>query len=126
MRWSCSSQCRDHFRDLVPHQDAGTLILGMNNIAISITGFSGLDLPHVEKLISLIGAQYYVNLTRKRSLLLTPDVQIKGPKTIRAREWGIPVVNVNWLWEVLSRGDEDVGIGPYCDGHTSITLFLFY
>ena len=91
------------------------LILDLDNIAISITGFSGPDLLHIERLISLLGAQYYSNLTRRRSLLLTPDRNITGPKMTKAREWGIPVVSVDWLWEVIARGNEEIEIGPWSE-----------
>jgi hypothetical protein len=87
----------------------------MQNIAISITGFSGADLLHVERLITLLGADYYRNLTRRRSLLLTPENEISGQKILKAKEWKVPVVRVGWLWQVISRGDEDVRIGPWCD-----------
>jgi DNA replication regulator DPB11 len=85
----------------------------MNNIAISITGFSGPDLLHIERLIALLGAHYYSNLTRKRSLLLTPDHMVKGQKMVKANEWEVPVVSVGWLWEVISRGSDEVEIGPW-------------
>jgi len=91
------------------------LITDLKDVAISITGFSGADLLHIERLIELLGAQFYNNLTRKRSLLLCPDQSITGPKTIKAKEWGIPIVNVGWLWEVISKGDEEVDISTWCD-----------
>ena len=87
----------------------------MKNIAISITGFSGADLLHVERLIALLGADYYCNLTRRRSLLLTPDNVTSGQKLLKAKEWGIPVVRVGWLWEVIRRGGEDIDIALWCD-----------
>jgi hypothetical protein len=90
-------------------------ILDLKNIAISITGFCGPDLLHVEQLITLLGADFYNNLTRKRSLLLTPDDQTKGSKQLKAKEWGVPIVNVEWLWEVIRQGEEEVDIAPWCD-----------
>jgi DNA replication regulator DPB11 len=93
------------------------------NVAISITGFSGPDLLHVERLIALLGAQYYRNLTRKRTLLLTPDSKLDGPKIAKAREWTIPVVSVAWLWEVITRGEEEVSIGPWSERAVGILHF---
>jgi BRCA1 C Terminus (BRCT) domain/twin BRCT domain len=93
----------------------------MQNIAVSITGFSGADLLHVERLISLVGADYYQNLTRRRSLLLTPDIEISGQKMLKAKEWNIPIVRVGWLWQVTSRGGEQVDIAPWCDHPVGMT-----
>lgn len=95
------------------------MTVDLRDIAISITGFSGVDLLHIEKLITLLGAHFYDNLTRKRSLLLIPDKEIDGPKTKKAKEWGIPIVHVSWLWEVISRGNEDVDIDSWCDNPSS-------
>lgn len=96
------------------------LISDLDNIAISITGFSGPDLLHIERLIALLGGQYYSNLTRKRSLLLTPDGKMNGPKLAKAREWDIPIVSVDWLWEVIARGNEQVGIDQWSEQRAGI------
>ena len=69
-----------------------------------------------------MGAHYYSNLTRKRSLLLTPDNQIAGQKLLKAKEWAIPVVNVGWLWEVIARGSEDVDIDMWSDRQVGIVF----
>ena len=101
-----------------------SLTIDLQNIAISITGFSGPDLLHIERLLTLLGAHYYNNLTRKRSLLLTPGNEMNGPKILKAKEWGIPVVNVGWLWEVISRGSEEVDIGIWSDGPAGIPTII--
>jgi hypothetical protein len=95
--------------------------IDMQNIAVSITGFSGADLLHVERLISFVGADYYQNLTRRRSLLLTPDVELSGQKMLKAKEWNIPIVRVGWLWEVTRRGGEQVDIAAWCDHPVGIS-----
>lgn len=97
--------------------------IDLRNIAISITGFCGPDLLHVEQLIVLLGADFYNTLTRKRSLLLTPGDQKKGPKQLKAEEWDVPIVNVEWLWETIRRGDDEVDIGPWCDRPAGICHF---
>src|SRR5436190_18063385 len=98
-------------------------MVDLQSIAISITGFSGPDLLHVERLLTLLGANYYDTLTRKRSLLLTPANQINGLKMLKAKEWGIPVVNVGWLWEVISQGPEVVDVGYWSDGPVGISFY---
>jgi hypothetical protein len=101
------------------------MTVDLQDIAISITGFSGVDLLHVEKLITLLGAHYYDNLTRKRSLLLIPDKGMNGTKVLKAREWGIPIVHVSWLWEVISRGSE-IDIDPWCDNASGISYPTYF
>jgi hypothetical protein len=91
-----------------------SLTLDLRNIAFCITGFSGPDLLHLEQLIVLMGGDYYANLTRKRSLLLTVDNQLGGPKLVKAREWRIPVVNIGWFWNVIAV-PEEVDPSPWCD-----------
>jgi DNA replication regulator DPB11 len=95
-------------------------------VAIAITGFSGADLLHIERLIELLGAQFYNTLTRKRSLLLCPDRSIAGTKTIKAKEWGIPIVSVDWFWEVISNGDEEVDISTWSDNSGRTSPFAIY
>src|SRR5277367_54952 len=102
------------------------MTVDLQDIAISITGFSGVDLLHIEKLITLLGAHYYDNLTRKRSILLIPDKEIDGPKAMKAREWGIPIVHVSWLWEVISRGGDNVDIDSWCDNPSSTPSFMIF
>ena len=68
----------------------------------------------MEQLIVLMGGDYYANLTRKRSLLLTTDNQLGGPKLTKAKEWGIPVVNIGWFWNVIARSEE-ADLSPWCD-----------
>src|SRR5579859_5827325 len=82
------------------------LMVDLRNIAFCITGFSGPDLLHLEKLIVLMGGDYYGSLTRNRSLLLTSDNQVGGQKLAKAKEWGIPVVNVGWFWNVIAQSNE--------------------
>ena len=101
------------------------MTVDLQDIAISITGFSGVDLLHVEKLITLLGAHYYDNLTRKRSLLLIPDKGMNGTKVLKAREWGIPIVHVSWLWEVISRGSE-IDIDAWCDNASGISSPTYF
>lgn len=97
------------------------LTIDFKNLAISISGFSGPDLLHVERLLALLGADYYNTLTRKRSLLLVQE-GASGPKTAKAKQWGIPVVNVGWLWTVISQGDVPVEVHPWSDNPRGSTI----
>ena len=73
----------------------------------------------MEQLIRLMGGDYYSTLTRKRSLLLTTDNQLGGPKLVKAKEWGIPVINIGWFWNVIARAEE-ADITPWCDQSVGI------
>ena len=78
----------------------------------------------MEKLISLLGGQYYPHLTRMRSLLLVPEKGTRGQKVLKAREWDIPVVEVGWLWEVISSGNGEVDFAPWCQTGFEGSSFL--
>jgi DNA replication regulator DPB11 len=98
--------------------------LDLKNLAISISGFSGADLLHVELLLTLLGVDYYDTLTRNRSLLLVQD-NANGPKMEKAVQWGIPVVRLGWLWAVISQSHSLVDIAAWSDnpnGKASKTL----
>ena len=99
------------------------LMVDLRNIAFCITGFSGPDLLHLGKLIVLMGGDYYESLTRNRSLLLTPDNQVGGQKVTKAKEWGIPVVNVGWFWNVVGHSDE-ADLAPWCEGPVGTHIYV--
>jgi hypothetical protein len=43
---------------------------------------------------------------------------------LKAKEWGIPVVNVGWLWEVISQGSEEIDIGVWSDRPAGISSII--
>ncbi|EMR10861.1 hypothetical protein PNEG_01007 [Pneumocystis murina B123] len=77
----------------------------MKDFSICLTGFSGIDLMHISKLIVLLGANYYESLNKKRNLLIYNINSEKSKKYIKAKDWNIRIVSQNWLWEVVKQGN---------------------
>ncbi|KTW30205.1 hypothetical protein T552_00683 [Pneumocystis carinii B80] len=76
----------------------------MKDFSICLTGFSGIDLMHISKLIVLLGANYYESLNKKRNLLIYNINSEKSKKYIKAKDWNIRIVSQDWLWEVVRQG----------------------
>lgn len=71
-------------------------------IHISISGFEGVELLHVEKLIPLLGASLDETFTRQTNLLVSKP---NSSKFRFALKWNIPIVKVEWLWECAKTGE---------------------
>ncbi|XP_052802586.1 PAX-interacting protein 1-like [Mya arenaria] len=66
---------------------------------ISITNFDGDDRTRVKQMINALGAKYTGFMTRTNSVLVC-----KGPEGVKykkAKEWGVAVVNVRWLSDLI-------------------------
>lgn len=79
-------------------------VSGFENLVISSTGFEGVDLMHVTKVVNLLGATYSDSLTRTTSLVLCQGDSITRPKFKHAIAWKIPAVKSSWLWECAKTG----------------------
>ncbi|CCJ30807.1 unnamed protein product [Pneumocystis jirovecii] len=77
---------------------------GMQDLSICLTGFSGVDLLHISKLIVLLGSKYYESLNNKRNLLIYNSKSKKSRKYIKAKDWNIKIVTEDWLWEIIKQG----------------------
>lgn len=82
----------------------------MSQISICISGFTGIDLVHIEKLSRMAGALFYDTLTKDRSILLASSRECR--KYSQAKQQGTRVVRVEWLWECIRRG-KMIGITEY-------------
>lgn len=82
----------------------------MKEISICISGYSGIDVVHIEKLCKMIGAVYCDTLTRDRSILLASSRECR--KYRAAKEKGTRVVKVEWLWECIRRS-KMIGISEF-------------
>jgi DNA replication regulator DPB11 len=72
---------------------------------ISSAAFSGIDLLHVTRAIELLGANYSEVFTKHSSMLLTKTTAgLRKDKLDAAREWSIPIVDANWLWDSIEAG----------------------
>ncbi|KAK3103670.1 hypothetical protein FSP39_020895 [Pinctada imbricata] len=70
-----------------------------SNQIICVTNFEGEDRLRVKQMINAIGAKYTGYMTHTNSALISnkPD----GKKYEKAKDWRIPVVNVQWLSDLV-------------------------
>lgn len=71
------------------------------NIGISISGFSGTELLHIERLIGILGANYCQKFNSKVDLLIAEPGSTKEEY---AKRWKIPIVSSDWLWKSAQMG----------------------
>ncbi|KAF2189044.1 hypothetical protein K469DRAFT_737305 [Zopfia rhizophila CBS 207.26] len=76
-------------------------ISGFDGMIMSLTGFAGIELLHVTKAISLMGATYDENLTPKTSVLVCNTWKPNKEKLRFALDKEIPAVHSTWLWRCL-------------------------
>lgn len=87
----------DNWCHFLPHHHLHDL----HGIDISISGFSGIELLHLEKLIKILGATYQPVIIPQRDLLIAT----KGAQKFKfAMKYGIPIVNEKWLFECAKLG----------------------
>ncbi|OQD86743.1 hypothetical protein PENANT_c007G02597 [Penicillium antarcticum] len=88
-------------------------IPGFSEMRICSTGFVGIDLLHVRKLVMLMGATYGDYLTEKASILICNDPQTASLDKLRhTAEWGVPAVSADWLWISIQTGQKKP-VDPY-------------
>jgi twin BRCT domain len=74
-------------------------------IRISVTGFQGAQRTAIVQAIRDIGAIYDDSMHQKRTThLICCSRNKSNPKFLKAQEWGITVVFVEWLYHVLQHG----------------------
>jgi DNA replication regulator DPB11 len=77
---------------------------GFRDLTINSTGFEGIDLLHLSKLVRLVGATYDEILQSSISVLVCNKTKANPEKQRHAGSWGIPVVSDTWLWACLQSG----------------------
>ncbi|PTU25623.1 hypothetical protein P175DRAFT_0498721 [Aspergillus ochraceoroseus IBT 24754] len=86
---------------------------GFAGMKICSTGFSRIDLLHLSKLVTLVGATYQEYLTPKASILICNDaIAINHEKLRHTHEWGVPAVTPDWLWSSI-RMEKKQQFEPY-------------
>lgn len=74
-------------------------------MTICSSAFSGIDLLHLTRAIELIGGTYSDFMTPRASLLIVKSINaVRKDKINYAKEWKIPVVTANWLWDSIEGG----------------------
>ncbi|KAI4919962.1 hypothetical protein J4E90_002102 [Alternaria incomplexa] len=79
-------------------------ISGFSGLTINSTGFSGIELLHVTKVVTLMGASYDEQLSAKTSVVICNPPTINTPKLKFATDKRIPTVHATWLWDCLRSG----------------------
>ncbi|KAF2009075.1 hypothetical protein BU24DRAFT_468471 [Aaosphaeria arxii CBS 175.79] len=79
-------------------------ISGFDGLIINSTGFSGIELLQVTKVVALMGASYDEYLTTKTSTIVCSSTTPNEAKLKFARSNRIQVVSAEWLWECIRTG----------------------
>jgi twin BRCT domain len=72
------------------------------SIQIAVTGFAGSERTGMMHLIQAMGATYTANLKPQNTHVICKES--KGPKYIKAIEWKVHTVTVEWLYHVARYG----------------------
>ncbi|CRG84453.1 DNA topoisomerase 2-binding protein 1-A [Talaromyces islandicus] len=82
-------------------------IFGFEGMKICSTGFTGLDLLHLSRLVNATGAKYEEFLTSNISVLICNDQRnVNAEKLRHTLEWNIPAVSADWLWISVNSGQK--------------------
>ncbi|CZR57313.1 related to S-M checkpoint control protein Rad4p [Phialocephala subalpina] len=80
-------------------------IQGFKKMIVSSSAFTGIDLLHLKKAVDLIGATYSEDMTPQSTVLVTKSLTaLRLDKSECARDWNIPIVTADWLWECIESG----------------------
>ena len=71
-------------------------------ITVAVSGFVGGERAGIRFLLEAIGATYTDNMSKRNTHLISKTTS--GPKYTKALEWGIKVVNVDWLRHITKHG----------------------
>ncbi|KAF7362376.1 hypothetical protein MVEN_00584400 [Mycena venus] len=74
---------------------------GFDKQVVSVTNYTGETRDYLKKLITLMGGNFTPTFSTKNTVLVA--AQQSGPKTDKAAEWSIPVVNHLWLEDCFLR-----------------------
>ncbi|KAJ8110343.1 hypothetical protein OPT61_g6793 [Boeremia exigua] len=85
--------------------------VGFSGLTVNSTGFSGIELLHVTKAITLMGATYDEQLHAKTSVIVCNSLKPAPQKLKFASERRIPAVHAEWLWTCLRTG----ALRPFSD-----------
>ncbi|KAI1827446.1 hypothetical protein F4861DRAFT_364837 [Xylaria intraflava] len=80
-------------------------IEAFQSLTICTAGFVNEQLNQIEKTVTQLGATYSEKLNRQVNLLVCPDLRsLREQKRDLAIYHGIPVINVEWLWQCITEG----------------------
>jgi len=79
------------------------------HITVAVSGFVGGERVGIRLLLEAIGATYTDNMSKRNTHLISKTTC--GPKYTKALEWGIKVVNIDWLCHITMHGYSGDGGG---------------
>ena len=74
---------------------------GASKLTVNASGFPGIQVLHISKILKLMGASYDEKFTQTTSTLICKDGSDSGHKLSYARMWQVPAVSESWLWSCL-------------------------
>ncbi|KAL9612377.1 MAG: hypothetical protein Q9167_003017 [Letrouitia subvulpina] len=84
-------------------------ILKFKNLKVCSTRFEGVDLLHLSRAVTLMGATYDEEFTSQASVLVCNTVVASSEKLRHAHHWNVPSVKAKWLWDCIQDGE----VKPY-------------
>ncbi|KAF8589879.1 hypothetical protein K439DRAFT_1657707 [Ramaria rubella] len=79
-----------------------TPVEGSENLYVSLSGLDSAETCWTKRLVRAIGGNLALTFSRRSTHLLCPSRQ--GAKYDKAREWGVTVVDVDWLFTIATTG----------------------
>lgn len=73
---------------------------------IGITGFLDNDRIWIHRVCNALGMGFTENLSKKNTHLIAKENSTQ--KALKAKEWGIPIENMDWLYSLLEKSDNDI------------------
>lgn len=78
-------------------------IPGFDELRISWTGFQGIDLLHLSKMVKVIGGSYHETFSAASSVLICNN-HPSTEKLQHAQLWRVPAVTADWIWNCIRDG----------------------
>lgn len=68
---------------------------------VNCTGFTGIEVLHLSKMVTLLGGKYDQVFRPSVSVLVCKTSSPQLEKVRHAQEWHVPIVSVEWLWSCI-------------------------
>jgi hypothetical protein len=94
----------DHAQLFIPHKLPIQMIQNENGVKlkVAVTGFMGVERIGLRNMLVSIGAGYTENMGSTNTHLICKEAV--GPKYLKAVEWNLHVVSVDWLFRICHHG----------------------
>lgn len=79
--------------------------LPLNEVWVAAcTGFEEFDRSWISRIVEVLGGVFTDSFSRKNTHLILNTTASGGPKALKAKEWGVDVVGIEWLDECVNAG----------------------